>query len=490
MFSPKHSLVTALSLCIMTLIATPFAQAVNSPVFSDVPDNSDLAKALIFLKTKGVKGYPDGTFKPANGISRIEFLTLTLKTLSVDPGTAVNKRFSDVPEKEWFAPVVSKAGEMGLVKGNPDGTFAPTNPVTLIDGLVILARAYKVDSATCKGTIPKGIEGWVAPYFSCATERGVLDGSKEYRPEMALTRGQAALLQYLYAKGAGVVKEEPAAQTVDPNAEVLKKNIEDAKAQLNLSAAKLRDKDFAEALRLVESALASAQEAKKLSTDPGVVGFAKYLYAQKQLITALMLQSTDREKAMTTLKDAIETAKQVSAMQVDASLKNAVAGIIALEKNPAQAGEAAATAGNADATPEAIATAQLQNLLNVTEQKMGEAIKTLLKKDIAGAKTLIDESVAAAKSAKEKAPENPVVLGAAKVAYAMKQFISAYELGVKGKLQDAKGVATESIATAEQAKAVKDVSNSIVTIADQIINEFAKKLIADIDKKLASTATP
>jgi len=48
-----------------------------------------------------IKGYPDGTFQPANTITRAEFATIMVRALDVAQGET--NPFSDVPEDAWYA---------------------------------------------------------------------------------------------------------------------------------------------------------------------------------------------------------------------------------------------------------------------------------------------------------------------------------------------------------------------------------------------------
>jgi hypothetical protein len=81
------------------------------------------------LVSKGVlSGYPDGTFKPDNAVTRAEFATMTNKAFGF--ATAGSANFSDVKAGDWFASEVGKAQSAGYIAGYPDGTFKPGNQVT------------------------------------------------------------------------------------------------------------------------------------------------------------------------------------------------------------------------------------------------------------------------------------------------------------------------------------------------------------------------
>ena len=77
--------------------------------------------------------------------------------------------FSDVTD-EWFAKYVCYAKTVGWVKGYSDSTFKPTQEITLIEALKILASALKVDLAE-----PTGKEWYSAPLETLAAMNAIPD---------------------------------------------------------------------------------------------------------------------------------------------------------------------------------------------------------------------------------------------------------------------------------------------------------------------------
>ncbi|MEW6772288.1 MAG: S-layer homology domain-containing protein [Bacillota bacterium] len=52
--------------------------------------------------------------------------------------------FSDVPENHWAANYIKIAVALGLVRGYPDGTFRPEQPVTRAEGTVLAVRTLGI----------------------------------------------------------------------------------------------------------------------------------------------------------------------------------------------------------------------------------------------------------------------------------------------------------------------------------------------------------
>ncbi len=117
--------------------------------FGDVPADSPFVEAITYLRTNGyAQGYSDNTFRPSRNITRAEFLKLMISMLRAVPDKdACRSRspFSDVPASAWFAPYVCVSKDVGIVKGNPDGTFQPGEKINLAEASTMLAKALGIE---------------------------------------------------------------------------------------------------------------------------------------------------------------------------------------------------------------------------------------------------------------------------------------------------------------------------------------------------------
>ncbi|MBR4015370.1 MAG: S-layer homology domain-containing protein, partial [Anaerotignum sp.] len=105
--------------------------------FSDVKATSWYNEAVSSMANGGyVVGYPDGTFGGGKNITRAEFVTMLVNFMGISEGTAV---FSDVKESHWAYKQIATASK-GLVSGYPDGTFRPDQPITRAEAVSILNR--------------------------------------------------------------------------------------------------------------------------------------------------------------------------------------------------------------------------------------------------------------------------------------------------------------------------------------------------------------
>ncbi len=110
--------------------------------FSDVPGTHALNTAISTIANAGIiNGYPDGTFRPDNTITRAEFASILSKFVEV---TGEEVSFSDV-SGHWAESVIADIAAAGWINGYEDGTFRP-------DGLITRAEAVKILNAAANRT--------------------------------------------------------------------------------------------------------------------------------------------------------------------------------------------------------------------------------------------------------------------------------------------------------------------------------------------------
>lgn len=184
----KKSLALVLAL-IMVLSSFSFVSA--APDFADVKGTKyeDAVARLELLNV--LKGYPDGSFKPENTITRAEFAAVAVRAKGLagvaEAAKGLPSGFSDVPAGHWAAGYVGVAGSTGIVNGIGGGLFAPNAPVKYEEAVTMLVRAlgYEV-SAQAKGGYPFG-------YLIVAKEIDLLDDVVGTMGVPA-TRGMVAML--------------------------------------------------------------------------------------------------------------------------------------------------------------------------------------------------------------------------------------------------------------------------------------------------------
>ncbi len=90
------------------------------------PDYSYIETA----KANGViMGYEDGSFRPTNKIIRAEIAAMVARASKLET-TLVESAFTDVLPTHWALKSILSCQEKGIVKGYPDGTFKPASDIT------------------------------------------------------------------------------------------------------------------------------------------------------------------------------------------------------------------------------------------------------------------------------------------------------------------------------------------------------------------------
>lgn len=141
---------------ILTIVLT--AASATGAAFADIdysewdsqelypPDvvNTPLQTPVKFLMDKKIlTGYPDGTYKPENPITRAEVAVaitkMTNRTNEVEIG-AYNNVFTDLAGYDWAIGHINVMASAGIVKGITATTFEPAKNITYAELITMLIR--------------------------------------------------------------------------------------------------------------------------------------------------------------------------------------------------------------------------------------------------------------------------------------------------------------------------------------------------------------
>lgn len=172
----------------------------ETTTFSDVPNDYKYADAINYLVSEGVvSGYPDGTFKPYNAVSRVEALKFIFEGIktTVESGDIP---FRDVSSSEWYGSYLYTAYENGVVSGYSDGTFKPTNTVNRAEFYKILFKGMGIDINPVVKKAPfsdVSVDDWFAPYVAYAKKIKILDPEmKQFKASLGMSRAEVAYAIY------------------------------------------------------------------------------------------------------------------------------------------------------------------------------------------------------------------------------------------------------------------------------------------------------
>lgn len=113
----------------------------NISDFNDVSADDWYGTTVATLSKMGIlKGYEDGTFRPNAPITRAEFGAIATRFFEETGATYVPGTFTDVTGDEWYANAIQDAVNLGLIGGYPDGTVRPNNNITRAEACAIVNR--------------------------------------------------------------------------------------------------------------------------------------------------------------------------------------------------------------------------------------------------------------------------------------------------------------------------------------------------------------
>ena len=117
------------------------ANSTKSNSYSDVAAGAWYNHAVSTLSAMGiVKGDSDGKFNPNAPITRAEFAAIAARF--DDKANTTTADFSDIAS-HWAKNEISAASNNGWINGYPDGTFRPDNQITRAEAMTLVNRVLK-----------------------------------------------------------------------------------------------------------------------------------------------------------------------------------------------------------------------------------------------------------------------------------------------------------------------------------------------------------
>jgi uncharacterized membrane protein len=171
-------------------------------MFSDIQNHWARTSILAAAQRNILKGYPDGTFRPAAPVTRAEFAAIIASGLPKQPASRPAVTFVDVPANHWAAKAIAEAYQSNYLSGYPNRIFQPNQHIPRVQALVALASGlnYKatVDPTT---TLKKYYDdlGQIPSYatnaIAAVTEKNIVvnyPDIKRLQPNQNATRGEIA----------------------------------------------------------------------------------------------------------------------------------------------------------------------------------------------------------------------------------------------------------------------------------------------------------
>jgi uncharacterized lipoprotein YddW (UPF0748 family) len=175
----------------------------SSPRFPDV--QTHWARQFIeALAQRGIlRGFPDGTFRPEQAVSRAEFAVM-VQTAFPRVGRRPYQPFVDVPANFWAAKAIRWAYETAFLSGFPDQRFRPNDPIARAQVLVSLVGGLALSSASPPALRDlyedaNQIPDWATGAVAIATTNALavnVPSLSRLRPTQPATRAEVAAMVY------------------------------------------------------------------------------------------------------------------------------------------------------------------------------------------------------------------------------------------------------------------------------------------------------
>jgi hypothetical protein len=181
----------------LALIAFFSIQVQAQVSLSDISDNW-AAKPIRTLADKGIiDGYPDGTFKPEQPITRAEFAKLIAKTFHYQPG---NQGYFPDTTGNWAKTYISSVASHKVMNAFSDGKFKPEERLSRAQMANMLARIVQL------GKPEEKYDNWQASFSDVPANNWAYQKieiinrlelfppsfKSEFHPEQAVTRAESA----------------------------------------------------------------------------------------------------------------------------------------------------------------------------------------------------------------------------------------------------------------------------------------------------------
>ena len=199
--------------------ATVFA----AETFPDVPEDAYYAEAVTWALDKEITNGKNGVFAPDETVTRAQAVTF-LWRMAGRPEPAQAETFPDVEtdaNNSWYKTAAQWAVERGVVKGYGDGSF---KPATLCTRGMILTMLYRMENspydAAMEAVLPENNAAMTLDDLGSAMIQGIVEGVRSENAIADVEAGKYYELPIIWAMFNGLLSEnqvDTEARTVQPH---------------------------------------------------------------------------------------------------------------------------------------------------------------------------------------------------------------------------------------------------------------------------------
>ena len=164
------------------------------PIKPDTPVDENDLPWLTADHINYIIGYDDGYVHPDWSVTRAEVATIFYRLLTEEARESMwstTSIYPDVNEEQWFYIAICTLTNGGLLEGYPDGTFKPGQPITRAELATIISRFdQKFGKLETTAAFDDATGHWAEAYINFAATRGYVIGYPDgtFRPDEPLNR--------------------------------------------------------------------------------------------------------------------------------------------------------------------------------------------------------------------------------------------------------------------------------------------------------------
>lgn len=146
---------------------------------------------------KYINGYPDGTFKSGSTLTRAEAVTIFYNlSNNLDLNKVYSNSYNDVSKESWYFKQIEALSELGIINGYPDGSFRPNENITRAEFITIIAKIKSTIGSFENIYTDVDSGHWASNYITIANKNGWVHGYEdgEFKPNKKITRAEAVTI--------------------------------------------------------------------------------------------------------------------------------------------------------------------------------------------------------------------------------------------------------------------------------------------------------
>lgn len=172
-------------------------QAVQEKDITDIRGHWAEKDIRKLMARKAVGGYPDGSFKPDNNITRAEFASILVRAFNLESQGGKGKVFTDT-QGHWAKDAIATANANGIVNGYSDTIFGADDLITREQMAAMVVNALKLPKAEANKAFndQSDISTWATEALNTAIANSLIGGYTDntIKPLDNATRAEAVVV--------------------------------------------------------------------------------------------------------------------------------------------------------------------------------------------------------------------------------------------------------------------------------------------------------